>query len=91
MMRNTSQDLRCVHRSMHGWGNDSNGLGRSGDYDAMHVYSAPVIRRALNVNVKSIAQADWFDADPNTDTNSLPSKGSMMPARGFPQFRHWNE
>ena len=29
-MRNTSQGLRCVHRSLHGRGNDSNGLGRSG-------------------------------------------------------------
>ena len=42
---------------------------RCGHYAAMHVYSAPVIRRALNVSVKSIAQPDWFNADPNRDTN----------------------
>ena len=30
VMRNTSQGPRCVHRSPNDWGNDSNGLGRSG-------------------------------------------------------------
>jgi hypothetical protein len=30
VMRNTSRGPRCVHRSVHGWGNDSNRLGRSG-------------------------------------------------------------